>query len=109
MRILGPVRTPKYDFWSDPCKQEWFTSRTTASQICFRPLNQKISNLIRVLTQLTKVVVLALFASDTKAESNTIQAIEEVLNNSSTAQVDRTRRPPIFNSSPPGPPPPPVS
>lgn len=83
-----------------------------SAQVCFQPLNQRISNLILALTQLKKVVVLALFARDVRTNPNSSQAVQEVpndaLNNTVLVEVSRTRRPPIFNSSPPGPPPPPI-
>ena len=82
-----------------------------SAQACFQSLNQRISNLILALTQLKKVVVLALFARDEKT-TNVSQAVQEVpndaLNNTVLVEVNRTRRPPIFNSAPPGPPPPPT-
>ena len=82
-----------------------------SAQACFQSLNQRISNLILALTQLTKVVVLALFARDEKT-TNVSQAVQEVpndaLNNTVLVEVNRTRRAPIFNSAPPGPPPPPT-
>ena len=82
-----------------------------SAQACFQSLNQRISNLILALTQLTKVVVLALFARDEKT-TNVSQPVQEVpndaLNNTVLIEVTQTRRPPIFNSSPPGPPPPPT-
>ena len=82
-----------------------------SAQACFQSLNQRISNLILALTQLTKVVVLALFARDEKS-TNASQAVQEVpndtFNNTVLVEVTQTRRPPIFNSSPPGPPPPPT-